>query len=98
MFRGTGSHRRMRGAARPLAWLALLASLAAATALWATPSFAAGTYRTTKAVNVRSAPGTGSAVIGSEPGGATFALLCQWKGSTNIGGNSTWDKLPLVTG
>ena len=98
MFRGKGSHRHKRSGARWLAWLALPASLVAATALWATPSFAAGTYQTTGAVNVRSGPGTGSPAIGSEPGRATFTLLCQWQGSTSIGGNSTWDKVTFNNG
>src|SRR5260370_14360787 len=98
MFRGRGSHRRKRSAARWLAGLALPASLAGAIALWAAPSYAAGTYRTTTTVNVRSGPGTGSAVIGSEPTGAPFTLLCQWQGSTSIGGNSTWDKVTFGNG
>ena len=98
MFRGRRSHRRKPNAARLLAWLVLPTSLATAAVLWAGPSFAAGTYRTTTSVNVRSGPGTGSPVIGSEPGGATFTLLCQWQGSTNIGGNSTWDDVTFANG
>jgi hypothetical protein len=98
MFRGRGSHRSKPNAAQRLALLALPASLATATVLWAGPSFAAGTYRTTTAVNVRSGPGTGSPLIGTEPGGATFSLLCQWQGSTNIGGNSTWDDVAFANG
>jgi hypothetical protein len=47
---------------------------------------------------VRLGPGTGSPVIGSEPGGTAFTLLCQWQGSTNIGGNSTWDKVTFSNG
>lgn len=98
MFRGRSSRHCKPKAARRLIWLALPASLAtAAAALWAaTPSFAAGTYRTTTAVNVRSGPGTGSPIIGTEPAGATFTLLCQWQGSTNIGGNSTWDDVTFA--
>ena len=100
MFRGRGSRHRKPNAARRLAWLVLPAGLAtAAFSLWAAaPSFAAGTYRTTTAVNVRSGPGTGSPIIGTEPAGATFTLLCQWQGSTNIGGNSTWDDVTFAGG
>ena len=67
--------------------------VAAAIGLWATPGFAAGAYHATQPVNVRSGPGTGTPVIGHEPNGAAFSLLCQWQGSTNVGGNSTWDKV-----
>jgi len=99
MSRGRGSRRRKPNAARWVAWLAIPASTVTAATLWAAvPSFAAGTYRTTTAVNVRSGPGTGSPVIGTEPGGATFTLLCQWQGSTNIGGNSTWDDVTFASG
>jgi surface antigen len=97
MFRGSHSHRKPN-TARRLIWLVLPTSVAAGAVLWAAPSFAAGTYRTTTAVNVRSGPGTGSSVIGTEPSGATFTLNCQWQGSTNIGGNSTWDDVTFANG
>ena len=96
MFRGRGTHRPQRSAGRRLAWLALPASVAAAIGLWATPGFAAGAYHATQPVNVRSGPGTGTPVIGHEPNGAAFSLLCQWQGSTNVGGNSTWDKVAFA--
>lgn len=98
MFRGRRSYRRNSNAARRLAWLVLPTSLATIAVLWAGPSFAAGTYRTTTSVNVRSGPGTGSSVIGTQPSGATFTLNCQWQGSTNIGGNSTWDDVTFANG
>lgn len=62
------------------------------------PSYAAGTYSVTAKVNVRSGPGTGSQQIGSEPSGASFTLQCQWQGSTNVGGNSTWDQVTFSDG
>jgi surface antigen len=98
MFLGRHSRRHKPNAARRLVWLVLPTSLVTAAVLWAGPSYAAGTYRTTTAVNVRSGPGTGSPVIGTEPGGATFTLLCQWLGSTSIGGNSTWDDVTFANG
>lgn len=97
MVRGSHSHRKPK-TARWLIWLVLPTSVAAGVVLWAGPSFAAGTYRTTTSVNVRSGPGTGSSVIGTEPSGATFTLNCQWQGSTNIGGNSTWDDVTFANG
>jgi surface antigen len=98
MFRGRCSHHCSSNAARWLAWIVLPTSVATAAVLWAGPSFAAGTYRTTTSVNVRSGPGTGSPKIGTEPSGATFTLNCQWQGSTNIGGNSTWDNVTFADG
>jgi hypothetical protein len=64
----------------------------------AEPSYAAGTYNTTATVHVRSGPGTGSPVIGSEPSGTQFTLQCQWQGSTNINGNATWDEVKFADG
>jgi hypothetical protein len=61
-------------------------------------AFAAGTYRTTATVNVRSGPGTGYSQIGVEPKGASLTLLCQWQGGTNVGGNSTWDRVTFANG
>lgn len=100
MLRGSRfSARRCRAATRWLATAVLTSSLAAALAVSAAqPGFAAGTYRLTAAVHVRSGPGTGSPVIGSEPSGAQFTLQCQWQGSTNIGGNATWDQVSFVNG
>jgi hypothetical protein len=89
---------RKPNTARRLSWLVLPISVAAGAVLWAGPSFAAGTYRTTTSVNVRSGPGTGASVIGTEPSGASFTLNCQWQGSTNIGGNSTWDDVAFANG
>jgi hypothetical protein len=83
-------------------WLAILASTCCLAvtliAAGAAPSFAAGTYRTTTAVNVRSGPGTGYGLVGTEPSGAQFTLQCQWQGGTNIGGNATWDKVTFANG
>jgi hypothetical protein len=83
-------------------WLVMTASAGllaiTITILGAAPSFAAGTYSTTASVNVRSGPGTGYQVIGSEPGGAQFTLQCQWQGGTNIGGNATWDDVTFANG
>jgi uncharacterized protein YraI len=77
----------------------LTASLGVAlVVLAAAPSYAVGTYSTTTAVNVRSGPGTGAAVIGTEPSGAAFTLQCQWQGSTSIGGNATWDEATFTNG
>jgi surface antigen len=98
MFRGRASHHRRRSAARWLAWLTLPAMLVAATVLSAPPSFAAGTYSTTAAVNVRSGPGTGNQLIGTEPSGAQFTLQCQWQGGTSVGGNATWDDVTFANG
>lgn len=64
--------------------------------LGSAPSFAAGTYSTTTSVNVRTGPGTGYQVIGTEPGGAQFTLVCQWQGGTSIGGNATWDEVTFT--
>jgi uncharacterized protein YraI len=75
--------------------ICLTAALIAATAA---PSFAAGTYSTTASVNVRSGPGTGYSVTGSEPSGAPFTLLCQWQGGTNVNGNATWDDVTFTNG
>ena len=97
MFLGSHAHRKPN-TARRLSWLVLPISVAAGAVLWAGPSFAAGTYRTTTSVNVRSGPGTGASVIGTEPSGASFTLNCQWQGSTNIGGNSTWDDVTFANG
>jgi hypothetical protein len=90
---------RRRAAVR---WLTMAASAVgfAATMIvaGAAPSFAAGTYSTTASVNVRSGPGTGYSVTGTEPNGAQFTLLCQWQGGTNIGGNATWDDVTFANG
>lgn len=66
--------------------------------LGATPSYAVGRYRTTAGVNVQAGPGTGAAIIGTEPSGAAFTLQCQWQGSTNVGGNATWDEATFANG
>ena len=83
-------------------WLAAAASTvclsATLIAAAAAPSFAAGTYSTTTSVNVRTGPGTGYPVTGTEPSGARFTLQCQWQGGTNIGGNSTWDEVTFANG
>ncbi len=82
-------------------WLviALLTAITAAAVGWpATPSFAAGTYSVTAKVNVRSGPGTGSALIGTEPSGAQFTLTCQWQDSTSVNGNATWDNVTFANG
>ena len=79
--------------------MALAACLGVTLALLgAAPSFAAGSYSVTATVNVRSGPGTGSSVIGSEPTGAGFTLQCQWQGSTSVGGNATWDEVSFANG
>lgn len=67
-------------------------------AIAARPAAAAGTYSTTAVVNVRTGPGTGYALIKSVPSGATFTLLCQWQGGTNINGNATWDEVRFSNG
>src|SRR5262249_28295297 len=64
----------------------------------APPAAAAGTYATTATVNVRSGPGTGYSIIGSAANGATFTLLCQWQGGTNVNGNATWDRVTFSNG
>ena len=91
-----------RGSRTATRWLVMTASAACLattiTTLAAAPSFAAGTYRTTGAVNVRSGPGTGYQPIGTEPGGAQFTLQCQWQGGTNINGNATWDRVTFANG
>jgi surface antigen len=83
-------------------WLAAAASAVCLSATMiaaaAAPSFAAGTYSTTAAVNVRTGPGTGYPVIGTEPGSAQFTLQCQWQGGTSIGGNATWDEVTFANG
>jgi hypothetical protein len=73
----------------------LAVTLIAATAA---PSFAAGAYRTTASVNVRSGPGTGYPIIGTEPSGAQFTLQCQWQGGTSVNGNATWDNVTFGNG
>src|SRR5712692_2150770 len=62
------------------------------------PSFAAGTYSTTASVNVRSGPGTGYPIIGTELAGAQFTLQCQWQGGTSVNGNATWDEVTFANG
>lgn len=93
------SKRTRRTATR---WLVMTASAACLaitiTILGAAPSLAAGTYSTTAFVNVRSGPGTGYQLIGTEPGGAQFTLLCQWQGGTSINGNATWDDVTFANG
>ena len=88
-----------RGASR---WLALAASTCcvAVTVIAAggEPSFAAGNYSTTASVNVRSGPGTGYPLVGTEPIGAQFTLQCQWQGGTSVNGNATWDKVTFANG
>jgi uncharacterized protein YraI len=91
--RGTRNAGRWLAAAASTAGLAV--TLIAATT---TPSFAAGTYSTTASVNVRSGPGTGNPVTGTEPAGAQFTLQCQWQGSTSVNGNATWDDVTFANG
>lgn len=83
-------------------WLALAASTGCLAvtliAADAAPSFAAGTYSTTASVNVRSGPGTGYPIVGTEPSGAQFTLQCQWQGGTSVGGNATWDDVTFANG
>jgi len=83
-------------------WLALAASTCSVAvtviAAGAAPSFAAGTYSTTAAVNVRSGPGTGNPLVGKEPAGAQFTLQCQWQGGANVNGNATWDMVTFANG
>jgi hypothetical protein len=69
------SPRRKPNAARRLAWLVLPTSLATATVLSAGPSFAAGTYRTTTSVNVRSGPGTPSPDLAAFASTFAFAAV-----------------------
>ena len=76
---------------------ALAVSCALALASNGTAS-AAGVYHTTAAVNVRSGPSTATAVLAVEPNGASFTLICQWQGGTNIGGNATWDRVQFANG
>src|SRR5580700_10204877 len=94
--------RSKRGGRPATLWLVMTASAACLaltiTTLAASPSFAAGTYRTTASVNVRSGPGTGYPLAGTEPGGAQFTLQCQWQGGTSINGNATWDKVTFANG
>ena len=78
--------------------LATVAGLAATLMIAAEPAAASGTYATTAAVNVRSGPGTGYSIIGSAASGASFTLLCQWQGGTNVSGNATWDKVTFSNG
>jgi hypothetical protein len=73
-------------------------SLAGVLAVTAGPAAASGTYSTTALVNVRTGPSTGYAIIKSEPNGATFTLICQWQGGTNINGNATWDEVRFSNG
>lgn len=96
---GRTANNRRHAAVR---WLTMAASAAGIavtiTVSGVAPSFAAGTYSTTASVNVRSGPGTGYPVTGTEPGGAQFTLLCQWQGGTSIGGNATWDDVTFANG
>ncbi len=78
--------------------LAALACVAAVLTVSAQPAAAAGTYATTGTVNIRSGPGTGYSVIGTAANGASFTLLCQWQGGTNVNGNATWDKVQFTNG
>jgi len=90
---------RVRNVGRWLAAGASAACLAVTVlAVAAAPSFAAGTYSTTASVNVRSGPGTGYSVIGTEPSGAQFTLQCQWQGGTSVNGNATWDDVRFANG
>ena len=94
--------RSKRGGRTATLWLVMTASAACLaltiTTLAASPSFAAGTYRTTASVNVRSGPGTGYRLTGTEPGGAQFTLQCQWQGGASINGNATWDDVTFANG
>lgn len=94
-----------RPPARPTGWIrksTLVATAFAASCAVALSgggiASAAGVFHTTAAVNVRSGPSTSSAVVGGEPNGASFTLLCQWQGGTNIGGNATWDHVQFSNG
>jgi uncharacterized protein YraI len=90
---------RRQGVKRAVAMgLATIAGVAVTLTVSAQPAVAAGTYSTTATVNVRSGPGTGYGIIGSAANGATFTLLCQWQGGTNVNGNSTWDKVTFSNG
>src|SRR6185503_17280365 len=81
-----------------VAGLAAAACTATVLTVTAAPAAAAGTYATTAVVNVRSGPGTGYGVVGSAGNGASFTLICQWQGGTNINGNATWDKVSFANG
>ncbi len=78
--------------------LATLTGIAATSVVAVAPAAAAGTYATTAVVNVRSGPGTNYGIVGSAASGATFTLLCQWQGGTNVNGNATWDKVTFANG
>ena len=89
--------RRNAGICRSLIAGSMVA--AAATMLITGTASAAGTYQTTGTVNVRTGPGTGYGTVpGLEPQGASFTLICQWQGGTNINGNSTWDDVQFANG
>lgn len=88
---------------RRAGWLIAMAASSACLAVTliaidTAPALAAGTYNVTGSVNVRSGPGTGYSVIGTEPSGAQFTLQCQWQGGTNINGNATWDNVTFANG
>lgn len=92
----TASHRaRHRRVGIITAAFAVSCALALATNV---PASAAGVYHTTAAVNVRTGPSTSAAVVAVEPNGASFTLICQWQGGTNIGGNATWDRVQFANG
>jgi hypothetical protein len=78
--------------------LSAVAFAAAVLTISGQPAAAAGTYATTGTVNVRSGPGTGYASIGTAATGATFTLICQWQGGTNVNGNATWDQVSFANG
>jgi hypothetical protein len=83
----------------PVAMLTGLVVMIGLALAWsAAPASAAGTYSTTATVNVRNGPGTSYGIIATKPGGASFALLCQWQGGTNVNGNATWDRVQFGDG
>jgi Bacterial SH3 domain len=90
-----GRRKIVRRTGAVVAGVAVASTLAVGSAL---PASAAGTYRTTASVNVRSGPGTQYGVVGGVASGTAFTLLCQWQGGTNVGGNSTWDRVTFSNG
>jgi uncharacterized protein YraI len=83
---------------RVIAGVAVSAVGVATLVVGAESATAAGTFKTTGSVNVRSGPGTNYGVVAGEPSGAGFSLICQWQNGTNVNGNATWDRVQFGNG
>ena len=59
----------------------------------AAPAPASPLFRTTHAVNERTGPGFGFAVVATLPAGADVRILCQVRSASVVNGTAIWDRL-----